>query len=103
MLKIAVLFMVLALSVASAKTYSVDIFVPMSVAGTELKAGTYSLDLNGERIVFKLGRTAVEAKVKVQAGEERHRSTQILCATENGKHTIKTIHLGGTNTSLVIE
>ena len=103
MLRIVVLFMTLALSIASAKTYKVNIFMPMNLAGTELKVGAFSLDLNGDTMVVRQGKTTVEAKVKVATSEDRHSVTKILCSDENGKYTIKTIYLGGTNMDLVID
>jgi hypothetical protein len=43
MMKIAVAFLTVALSMASAKSYSVNVFQPAVLAGTELETGEYKL------------------------------------------------------------
>jgi hypothetical protein len=103
MLRIAAVFLALALSMAaSAKSYTVDVFVPMVLSGTELKPGSYTLDLNENKITVKKGKLAVEAGVKVETAESRVSSTKIRCEDIGGKYHIREIQLGGTNTKLVV-
>ena len=103
MIRIAVAFLALALSMAaSAKSYTLDVFVPMVLSGTELKPGTYTLDLTNNKIVVKQGKLAVEADVKVETAEARIPSTKIRCEDLGGKYQVKEIQLGGTNMKLVI-
>lgn len=102
MIRIAVVLMTLALSVASAKSYKVETFLPMVLAGTELKAGEYTLDLNGGSVVVRKGKVAVEANVKVETTETKSKSTKFVCDEAGGKYQVKEIHLGGTNTKLVV-
>lgn len=101
MKKLMFLFMVLAVSVASAKTYSITLFQPSVVAGTELKPGDYKLDVNGEKVVISKGSQKVESAVKVENNGERFRSTTVRYATGEGKYTVQEIRLGGTNTKLM--
>lgn len=101
MKKLMFLFMVLAVSLASAKTYSITLFQPSVVAGTELKPGDYKLDVNGEKVVISKGSQKVESAVKVENNGERFRSTTVRYATGEGKYTVQEIRLGGTNTKLM--
>ncbi len=104
MIRIAVALMALALSVAaSAKSYTLDVFVPMVLSGTELKPGTYTLDLNDNKIVVRRGKLAVEASVKVDSVEARIPATRIRCEDVGGKYQIREIRLGGTSMKLVMD
>jgi hypothetical protein len=94
-------FLVLALAVASAKTYAVTLFQPAVVAGTELKAGEYQLDLKVTRAVIKHGRLKVECDVKVETADSKFATTTVRFANGNGKLRIQEIRLGGTNLKLV--
>jgi len=103
MRKFVFLFMVLAVSVASAKTYSITLFQPSVVGGTELKAGNYKLDLTDTKVVISRGGQKVESAVKVENGGDKFRSTTVRYATSDGKYTIQEIRLGGTTTRLVFD
>jgi len=94
-------FLALALAVASAKTYAVTLFQPAVLAGTELKAGQYQLDLNDTRVVIKHGKLKVECDVKVETADSKFATTTVRFANGNGKLRIQEIRLGGTNLKLV--
>ena len=102
MLRVVVAFLTLALSVASAKVYTVETPVPVVLAGTELKAGTYALNLDGDKISIKQGKVAIEANVKVETAAEKNRSTSFRCEQVDGKYQVKEIRLRGTNLKLVL-
>ena len=72
--RILVLFTVLALaSLASAKSYSLTLFEPSVIGGTELKPGDYTLELKDEKVVIKKGKQMGEAAMK-----DRDRRQQVL-------------------------
>lgn len=102
MLRIAVALMTVALSVASAKSYTVNLFQPAVLAGTELKTGEYKLELDGTKIQIKNGKVLVEANVKVENAADRNRSTSLRLEEEGGRLHIKEIRLGGTNMRLMV-
>lgn len=102
MIRIAVVLMTLALSMASAKSYTVETFLPLVLAGTELKPGEYTLDLNGGSIVVRRGKVKVEANVRVETNGAKSKSTKFVCDEAGGKCQVKEIHLGGTDTKLVL-
>ena len=104
MIRIAGAFLALALSLAaSAKSYTVEVVIPMVMNGTELKAGTYTLDVNDNKIVLKKGKLAVEANVKVETADTRIPSTSFRCEEVGGQYQVREIRLGGTATRLVME
>lgn len=103
MKRIVFVFLVLALAVASAKTYSVTLFQPSVIGGTELQPGEYKVDVQDTKIVIKSGKQTVESPVKVETASEKFSSTSVRYASGDGKYRIQEIRLGGTNTKLVLE
>lgn len=103
MKRFAFVFVVLALAVASAKTYSVTLFQPSIVGGTELQPGDYKVDVQDSKVVIKSGKTSVESAVKVETGEQKFNATAVRYTNGDGKYRVQEIRLGGTNTKLVFE
>jgi hypothetical protein len=100
--KLVLLFLVVALSAAVAKNFPVTLYQPSTVAGTDLKAGDYTLDLQDQKIVLKGGKKPVESAVKVETAGEKYTSTSVRYSTVDGKLHMKEIRLGGTNMKLVL-
>jgi hypothetical protein len=96
-------FAIVGLAVASAKTYTVTLFQPAVVAGTELKPGDYKLEVNHTKVVLKKGKQKVETAVKVETSESRFPATTVRFSNGDGKYTVREIWLGGTNTRLVFD
>jgi len=101
--KCVVLSMLAALTVASAKTYTVTLFQPSVLAGAQLKPGEYQLDLRDGKVVIKSGKQKVEAAVKVENAESKFSSTSVRYAGGEGAARIQEIRLGGTNLKLVFD
>jgi hypothetical protein len=90
-----------ALAVASAKTYNIDFENPVTVAGTELKAGGYRLDLVGDKVVITNGKQSVESPVKVEEAGSKFGTTLVRISNADGKMLVQEIDLGGTKTKLI--
>ena len=101
--KIAIAFLFVALAVASAKTYNVTLFQTSVVAGTELQAGNYRLNLDSDKIVLTNGKQSVESTVKVEEATGKINSTTVRYANGEGKSRIQEIRLGGTKLKLVFD
>ena len=99
--KVALAFAVFALAVASAKTYSVTLFQPSIVAGTELKPGDYKVELKDQKVVIRNGKQAAEAAVRVENTPTRYAATSVRYHNGDGKYRVQEIRLGGTNLKLV--
>jgi len=103
MKKILLGFGVLALAVASAKTYSITLFQPSELAGKELKPGDYKVDVEGAKAVIRGQKTSVEVPVKLEENGKKFDKTSVRFGTADGKYRIREIYLGGTKTSLVFQ
>jgi hypothetical protein len=87
---------------ASAKSFTVTLFEPAMIGGTELKAGDYKCELQDQKIVLKHGHDSTEAAVKVETGESKYSSTAVTFANADGKNKVEEIRVGGTNMKLVL-
>jgi len=99
--KLVISFLVLALSVACAKTYWVTFYQPSVVAGVELKAGDYRLDLNGDKVILKNGKHVAQSTVKVEENGEKYSRTAVRYSNGGGKLIVQEIRLGNTNLRIV--
>ena len=86
---------------STAKSYNVTLNNPAQVSGTELKAGTYSVVLAGDKAMIHSGKVSVEAPVTVQEGDKKFSTTSVRYIVVDGKYRIKEIQLSGTKTMLV--
>jgi hypothetical protein len=87
---------------ASTKWFTVTLFEPATIGGTELKAGDYRFEVQDQKILIKHGRDTTEAAVKVETGEGKYSSTAVTYANADGKNKIQEIRVGGTNMKLVL-
>jgi hypothetical protein len=91
---------VFALAMASAATsYRVTFFSLSNVAGTDVKAGEYRLEIKDGKAVLKQGSTVVEAAVRVETADKKFSDNSIKY--EGSK--VQEIRIGGTTTRLVFE
>jgi hypothetical protein len=94
-------FLLMALAIASAKTYNLNFNQTVTVGGTELKAGDYRLDLAGDKVVITNGKQSAESPVKVEEGDKKFGATAVRLSNADGKLLVQEIQLGGTKTKLV--
>jgi hypothetical protein len=99
--KLVFSFAIAALAIASAKSYTVNLFQPATLGGTELKAGEYKLEVVDQKAVMRNGKIDAEAPVKVENGDTKYGTTTVRFATDSGKMRVQEIRLGGTKTKLV--
>ncbi|PWU05960.1 MAG: hypothetical protein C5B47_08240 [Verrucomicrobia bacterium] len=91
-------FATVGLMVASAAgSYQVTLYAPGVVNGSELKAGEYKLQVEGDKAILRQGKVKTEANVKVEDLDKKVSSTTVKYV--NGQ--IAEIRLGGTKTKLV--
>jgi hypothetical protein len=99
--KLVLAFAVIGLAVASAKSYTLNLYAPASVGSTELKAGSYTVEVKDSKAVIKSGKVRAEADVKVETNGDRYGATTVRFNEAGGKMLIQEIRLGGTNTKLI--
>jgi len=95
-------FAVVALAVASAKSYTVNIYENAKAGGTELKAGEYKLEVVDQNAVIRRGKVESKIPIKVETAQGKYSTTSVVYDDHDGAKQIREIHLGGTATKLVL-
>jgi|SRR5689334_7979526 len=96
--RIAFSVTVLAVGIASAaSSYKVKLQSPLFIGSTELKAGEYRVEMQGDKAVFKSGKTVIEVPATMSKSEHNYRVTSVV--TEGTK--LQEIDFGGTPESLL--
>jgi hypothetical protein len=90
-------------ALASTKSFTVTLYEPATIGGTELKAGDYKCELKDQKLVIKRGRETTEAAVKVETGEAKYASTSVRFNVGDGKSKVQEIRVGGTTMKLVLD
>jgi hypothetical protein len=101
-LRSLVAFTVLGLSVAGAKSYDVRLPQAAKAGSVDLKAGNYTVVVDGSKVRFKDSATGktTEADATVATSDKKFQVTTVDTTQNNGQNTIKEIDLGGTTTKL---
>jgi hypothetical protein len=86
---------------AAASRYTIDFRNPALVAGTELKPGTYTMEVNGDKAMLQRGKQQVEVNVKMEEGSEKFSDTTVRYTMVDGKYHVAEIRLRGTKTKIV--
>ena len=95
--------LVAGMALASTKSFTVTLYEPSTIGGTELKAGDYKCELRDQKLVIKHGRETTEAGVKVENSEAKYASTSVRYNTGEGKSKVEEIRVGGTTMKLVLD
>jgi hypothetical protein len=87
----------LALGIVHAAPYDVTLFANVSVGKTQLKAGDYTVEMKGDKAVFKCGKKTVEVQAQLEKNDQMFTSTILL-----SQHSqLQEIDLGGTQDRIV--
>jgi hypothetical protein len=91
-------FAIATLGIANAATpYDVTLLDNVSVGRTELKAGDYKVEMQGDKAVFKTGKKTVEIPATLGKSDQVFSSTVFV--SQHSK--LKEIDLGGTQDRIV--
>ncbi|MCU0229715.1 MAG: hypothetical protein MUF01_18955, partial [Bryobacterales bacterium] len=88
---------------AVAKTHTITLHTPTTIAGQELKPGDYKMELNGDTVKLTNGKQTVETTVTVQEAAEKFSKDSVRYTEADGKMKVREIRMGGTNTRLVFQ
>ena len=88
---------------AIAKTHTITLHTPISIGGTELKPGTYKLELAGDTLTITNGRQTAECTVKVEEAPGKFPKDSVRYTEADGKMKVTEIRVGGTNTRIVFQ
>ena len=97
--KLLVGFAVLAMGIASAASdYKVELAQATKVGATELKPGAYKVEIQGDKAVFKSGKSvAAQASATVENGKQKYSETTV--STKDSK--LESISIGGSTMKIV--
>lgn len=87
----------------AASSYHVTLYKPTTVNGTQLKPGDCKLELQGDKLIIKQGKTSVESNVTVQNGNHKFDATTVGYNGESSNNQVQEIRLGGTTTKLLFD
>ena len=96
-------FAILGLAVASAETYRVTLSQPSKLAGKQLKAGEYRLNVENSKVTIVNGKETLEVPVKVETGDTKFDNTAVRYTGTGDKIVITEIRIGGTKTKLTFD
>lgn len=98
----AVLF-ALSLSAAyAANSYHVSLVKPTTVNGATLNPGDCKIELQGDKVIIKQGKTTVEASVTVQNAPQKFVLTTVGY-NEGSSSELHDVHLAGTTLKLTFD
>ena len=97
-MKLTVGLTVLALGVASAaSSHNVDLKKSVTIGTTELQAGQYKVEMQGDKAVFKMGKSVVEVPATLGKSDQKYGTTGIVTV---GPKLVE-IDLGGTTEKIL--
>ena len=90
------------LSVARTKSYTFDLSTPAEAGTLQLRAGEYSVKLDGSNAVFTDMATSQEFTTPAKIGHagKKHEYTAVELLQQNGGEKITAIELGGSTETL---
>jgi hypothetical protein len=83
---------------SAASSYSVKLTSPMSIGSTQLKAGEYKVEVQGDKAVFKMGKSSTEVPATLAKGDQK--KYPVTSLVSNGTNLVE-IDLGGTTDKIV--
>ena len=101
MKKLLLSFATVALGIAAAagNSFTVNLDHACSVGATQIKAGEYKVQTEGDKIVLKSGKTVIELPAKMESGAKRFDATSVRIDDKTNK--LEEIRVGGSNTRIV--
>ncbi len=84
---------------AAGMTYKISLLDDSTIAGKQIKAGDYKLELkDNNTAVLTHGKKAIEVAAKAETSPNKFQTTEIEYTNNNQVHEIR---IGGTNTKIV--
>lgn len=104
MIKRIVMFGLLAIALASAKTYTFTISDPAQAGTAQLKPGEYLLRLDGAHVaLMNKDGSQIAAAATVEETDRKFEQTSIITSDVDGIHRIESIQLHGSKNKVVFQ
>jgi hypothetical protein len=98
----AVLFALTISAAYAASSYTVNLYKPTVINGTQLTAGDVKLAIQGDKVVIKQGKTTVEANVTVENASQKFVLTSVGYA-DGSSSQLRDVRLAGTTLKLLFD
>ena len=99
--RLLLVFAIVGLAVASAKTYSITLTQAAVLGDMQLAPGDYKVEVVDQKAVITNGKMHGEAPVKVETADNKYNTTAVRLDNQGGKMHVQEIHIGGSKTKLV--
>jgi hypothetical protein len=83
---------------AAASSYNVTLADSVSAGGTQLAAGNYRVEMQGDKAVFRMGKKVFTVPARLQSTDERSQSTSAVIGAGS---KLREIDLAGTKSKIV--
>jgi lipopolysaccharide export system protein LptA len=87
----------------AASSYRVTLSKPTTINGTQLSPGECKLELQGDKVVIKQGKTTVESSVTVENGTRKFDLTTVGYSGDGAGNFVRDIRLAGTTLKLLFD
>ena len=104
-IKFGILFAVIGLSLASAKSYEISLASASKVGAVDLQAGDYKVALEGTKVTFTAIKTgkSVETEASIQTAAKKFANTLVDAENVSGSSKIHEIDFAGTTTKVMFQ
>jgi len=104
MLKRIAIIALVAVSLASAKSYTFTVTEATQAGSAQLKPGTYSLKVNGSDVLLMNGEgQKIDVSAKIESADEKFGYTSVAITKDGGTSRILFVKLGGSRSKVVFE
>ena len=89
---------------AGTKSWYVTLSEPVMAGTSQLKAGDYEVKVNGNEAVLtdESNGKSVKVPVSLEHSDRKFDNTELDTVSKDGKESIRSITLGGSNTKIVL-
>src|SRR5580704_8237991 len=87
-------------ALAASNTFHVTFDGPAWIGGTEVKAGDYRVQVEGDKAILKSGKNVIEAPAKLETADHKFQSTGVVL---DSKQKVQEIQIGGTKDRIVFQ
>jgi hypothetical protein len=104
-MKLGILFAVIGLSLASAKSYDITLSSASKAGNADLQPGDYKVAVSGTKVTFVSVKTgkSVETDATVQTADKKFAVTLVDAESASGTNRIHEIDLGGSTTKVLFQ
>ncbi|HUA85715.1 MAG TPA: hypothetical protein VMB85_17765 [Bryobacteraceae bacterium] len=86
---------------AAAKSFHVTFDNNAWIGTSEVKAGNYKIQIEGDKAILKSGTTVIEIPAKLESATHKFPTNGVVMNTIHNKQEVEEIQIGGTNERIV--